>query len=188
MQITRWFGRLILILAMALPLLPGAEAQRLPVLQQIEVPHDYYFREMYLPQVSSGPQSPTWSPDGRALIYSMQGSLWRQDLDSTTAVQLTAGPGYDHQPDWSPDGQTVLFTRYHDDAMELQLLHRDAGQRSPERLAIEQGTAQCHPALLLQCCRSCDQPGVVTWRRRTAVRCQPGDTLWNRRYLVSPAG
>jgi Tol biopolymer transport system component/endonuclease/exonuclease/phosphatase family metal-dependent hydrolase len=104
------------------------QAQRAPVLKQIKTPHDYYFREMYLPQVSSGPQGPTWSPDGQALIYSMQGSLWRQDLDSTAAVQLTAGPGYDHQPDWSPDGKSVLFTRYHNDAMELQLLDMSTGK------------------------------------------------------------
>jgi TolB protein len=38
----------------------SASAQRQPVLRQIAVPHDYYFKEMYLPQVSSGPQSPDW--------------------------------------------------------------------------------------------------------------------------------
>ncbi|HET6796569.1 MAG TPA: hypothetical protein VFH40_05350, partial [Gemmatimonadales bacterium] len=76
-------------------------AQRQPVLQQIKVPHNYYYREMYLPQVTSGPSSVTWSPDGRELIYSMQGSLWRQRIGSSSVRQLTAGPGYDYQPDWS---------------------------------------------------------------------------------------
>ena len=57
----------------------------------------------------------------------MQGSLWRQALDSTTATQLTAGPGYDHQPDWSPDGLSIVFTRYLDDAVELQLLDLATG-------------------------------------------------------------
>lgn len=38
---------------------PGRE----PVLKQIDVPHNYYYREMYLPQVTSGPASVTWSPD-----------------------------------------------------------------------------------------------------------------------------
>jgi hypothetical protein len=49
--------------------------ERLPVLRQIDLPHPYYFREMYLPQLTSGPSSLAWSPDSRELIYSMAGSL-----------------------------------------------------------------------------------------------------------------
>src|ERR1700755_3420623 len=70
---------------------PFATAQRKPVLQQIDLPHPYYYREMYLPQLTSGPSSVTWSPDSREVIYSMAGSLWRQRIDSTTAQQLTDG-------------------------------------------------------------------------------------------------
>ena len=55
-------------------------AERLPVLQQIDLPHPYYFREMYLPQLTSGPSSLAWSPDSSELIYSMAGSLWRQKI------------------------------------------------------------------------------------------------------------
>jgi len=55
-------------------------AGRLPVLQQIDLPHPYYFREMYLPQLTSGPSSVAWSPDSSELIYSMAGSLWRQKV------------------------------------------------------------------------------------------------------------
>jgi len=115
-------ARIIALSLVYLSVVSVASAERTPVLRQIKVPHDYYFREMYLPQVSSGPQNPAWSPDGQQLVYSMQGSLWRQSLDSATAVQLTAGPGYDHQPDWSPDGRRIIFTRYLNDAMELQVL------------------------------------------------------------------
>jgi WD40 repeat protein len=108
----------------AVCLVPGiALAQREPVLKQIKLPHNYYYREMYLPQVTSGPSSATWSPDGRALIYSMQGSLWRQQIGDTVAEQLTTGPGYDYQPDWSPDGTAVVYASYRNDAVELRLLH-----------------------------------------------------------------
>jgi hypothetical protein len=102
-------------------------AERAPVLKQIAVPHDYYFREMYLPQTTTGPGSLAWSPDGESLVYSMQGSLWIQRVDSVAARQLTTGPGYDYQPDWSSDGNHIVFVRYNRDAMELHVLEVDTG-------------------------------------------------------------
>jgi len=106
---------------------PG-EGQRKPVLPQIDLPHSYYYREMYLPQLTSGPSAVTWSPDSREVIYSMAGSLWRQKIDSTAAQQLTDGPGYDYQPDWSPDGRTVIYCSYQKDAIELWLLDLASGK------------------------------------------------------------
>ncbi len=103
-------------------------AQRKPVLPQIDLPHPYYFREMYLPQLTSGPSSVAWSPDSQEVVYSMAGSLWRQKIDSKAAQQLTDGPGYDYQPDWSPDGKTVLYVSYQKDAMELWLLDLATGK------------------------------------------------------------
>jgi hypothetical protein len=61
----------------------------------------------------------------------MQGSLWRQRLDSDTAVQLTSGSSYDYQPDWSPNGERVVFARYAHDAIELQLLDLASGRITP---------------------------------------------------------
>ena len=58
---------------------------RQPVLNQIALPHNYYYRELYLPQLTSGPSSVSWTADGKAIVYAMQGSLWRQKLDSGTA-------------------------------------------------------------------------------------------------------
>jgi len=108
--------------------LQPAAAQRRPVLQQIDLPHPYYFREMYLPQLTSGPSSMAWSPDSSELVYSMGGSLWLQRIDSNEAQQLTDGPGYDYQPDWSPDGKSVVYVSYQKDAMELWLLDLETGK------------------------------------------------------------
>lgn len=107
-----------MLMLAALPVL----AQRDPVLRQIDLPHRYYYREMYLPQLTTGPGSAAWSPDSRSLIYSMAGTLWRQSLDSAVAEQLTAGAGYDYQPDCSPDGRWVAYVTYLKDAMELWAL------------------------------------------------------------------
>ena len=103
-------------------------AQRRPVLPQIDLPHPYYYREMYLPQLTSGPSSGAWAPDSRELVYSMTGSLWRQKIDSNVAQQLTDGPGYDYQPDWSPDGKSVVYVSYQKDAMELWMLDLASGK------------------------------------------------------------
>ncbi len=118
---------LTMILA-SLAIASFATAQRRPVLPQIDLPHPYYYREMYLPQLTSGPSSVTWSPDSREVIYSMGGSLWRQRIDSNTAQQLTDGIGYDYQPDWSPDGNHVVYVSYLHDAMELFELDLESGK------------------------------------------------------------
>jgi TolB protein len=110
--------------AIAIP----AHAQRRPVLPQIDEPHPYYYRELYLPQLTSGPGSLTWGPDSKQLVYSMAGSLWRQILGTSEATQLTDGPGYDYEPDWSPDGRSVVYVSYDQDAMELWLLDLASGK------------------------------------------------------------
>ncbi len=97
-------------------------AQRIPVLNQIDLPHNYYFRELYLPQLTSGPSSVSWMPDGKSLVYSMAGSLWIQNMDSHESVQLTDGDGYDYQPDVSPEGRKIIFVRYNGSSAELMLL------------------------------------------------------------------
>jgi TolB protein len=102
-------------------------AQRDPVLKQIDLPHNYYFREMYLPQVTTGPSSVSWSPDSQSVVYAMAGSLWIQKIDSNTARQITAGPGYDYEPDWSPDGKQIVFSRYDKDAVDLWLMEVATG-------------------------------------------------------------
>ena len=97
----------------------SAHAARERVLKQIDLPHDYYYRELYLPQVTSGPQYPAWSPDGQTLVYAMAGSLWKQRIGSNETFELTHAAGYDSQPDWSRDGRAIVFARYRDDAIEL---------------------------------------------------------------------
>jgi TolB protein len=130
----------ILLLA-GLTLSAAALAERLPVLKQIDLPHPYYFREMYLPQLTSGPSSLAWSPDSRELIYSMAGSLWRQTIGGGVAQQLTAA-GYDYQPDWSPDGRWVIYSSYRNDAMELWVLELATGAATP---LIADGTVNVEP-------------------------------------------
>jgi len=118
------FSSCLLFVSSVLP----CAAQRKPVLPQIDLPHPYYYREMYLPQLTSGPSSVAWAPDSKEVVYSMAGSLWRQKIDSNAAVQVTDGTGYDYQPDWSPDGKRIVYVSYQKDAMELWLLDLATGK------------------------------------------------------------
>jgi len=114
----------LLLLVACLTIAPRPlQAQREPVLKQINEPHPYYFREMYLPQLTTGPSAVAWTPDSRSVVYSMAGSLWQQKLDSTLAEQLSAGSGYDYQPDCSPDGRWVVYASYAKDVVELWALN-----------------------------------------------------------------
>jgi Tol biopolymer transport system component len=117
-------------------------AQRQPVLHQIEVPHDYYYREMYLPQLTSGPSAASWSPDGGELVYSMQGSLWRQRVGAPEATELTRLPGYAYQPDWSPDGSRIVYAHYHDDRVDLELLDPADGRST---ILVSNGAVNVEP-------------------------------------------
>lgn len=107
-------------LALLLSLSAAAAAEREPVLKQVELPHSYYWRELYLPQLTTGPSSVSFMPDGKTLIYSMAGSLWRQVIGSDEAVELThPHAAYDYQPDVARGGGTIVFSRYNGDSIEL---------------------------------------------------------------------
>ncbi|HEV8693870.1 MAG TPA: hypothetical protein VGQ93_06755, partial [Lysobacter sp.] len=104
-------------------------AGREPVLKQVDLPHSYYWRELYLPQLTTGPSSVSFMPDGQTLVYSMSGSLWQQRIGDDEAVELTHANGaYDYQPDVARDGRSVVFTRYDGNAMELWLLDLRSGR------------------------------------------------------------
>jgi TolB protein len=116
---------LVVVLGLAAP----AVAEREPVLKQVDLPHSYYWRELYLPQLTTGPSSAEFMPDGKELIYSMGGSLWRQAIGSDEAVELThPRAAYDYQPDVAPDGASAVFSRYDGDAIELWRLDFKSGR------------------------------------------------------------
>ncbi|WP_375202522.1 CehA/McbA family metallohydrolase [Hyphococcus sp.] len=133
----------VLAVLSALTLTSPVQAEvREPVMKQVKVPHNYYWREMYVPHLTSGPSSLDWTADGKSLVYSMQGRLWRQRIGDDTAHQLTTGDGYEYQPDVSPDGRRIVFTRYLNDAYEIVIRDLRSGR---ETKLTENGAVNLEP-------------------------------------------
>ena len=107
----------------------GQERRRVfsRILDQVHVGDMAYVPECYLPQITNGPNFPTWSPDGVQLAFAMAGSIWRLKLGETTAYELTEDAGYDSQPTWSPDGKWIVYTSEQDEQIHLKLLDIEAG-------------------------------------------------------------
>ena len=60
--------RIRTLFVVILALINAAFAGREPVLKQIALPHPYYYREMYLPQLTTGPSSVAGSPDSKEVV------------------------------------------------------------------------------------------------------------------------
>jgi Tol biopolymer transport system component/C-terminal processing protease CtpA/Prc len=52
---------------------------------------------------------PALSPDGKAIVFTYQGDLYRVPSAGGTAVPLTLGQAYNTRPVWSPDGKWIAF-------------------------------------------------------------------------------
>jgi Tol biopolymer transport system component len=60
------------------------------------------------PFVGSG--QPSWSPDGRRIVFARPSGIWVTDVNGRLPVQLTNAK-LDGFPDWSPDGRKIAFVR-----------------------------------------------------------------------------
>ena len=154
------------------------------MLNQVQLPHSYYWRELYIPQLTTGPSSAAFMPDGYGLVYSMAGSLWQQQIGADEAVELThADAAYDYQPDVAPNGGGVVFSRYDGRSIELWWLDLESRREQP---LTQNGGVNVEPRLSpdgrqLVCVSTA---GTGHFDLKIADLTPAG--LANERYLVAP--
>ena len=87
------------------------------VLQTFDIARERLAKVGVPEQPPLGHQNPTWSPDGKYILYVKNGrdadrgtpTLWRYDVATKKYTALT-GPGYTH-PSYAPDGLRVVATK-----------------------------------------------------------------------------
>jgi TolB protein len=80
-----------------------------------------------LPEVSTGPQEPSWSPDGKWIAFSMRGDIWKVPADGGEAIALTKGPAYHFEPAWSPDGSRIALSMDIEGNLDIGVVSADGG-------------------------------------------------------------
>jgi len=81
----------------------------------------------------NGACQPTWSPDGKKLVYVspcagkndqyLKSSLFMLDLEAGETIQLTKVSGGDFEPAWSPDGEKIAFSSLREGLLAIYVLN-----------------------------------------------------------------
>lgn len=54
------------------------------------------------------------SPDGKWIVFSAVGYLWKKELPSGKPQRITTGADFEYEPSFSADGKTLLYTTWND--------------------------------------------------------------------------
>ncbi|MBL7776398.1 MAG: PD40 domain-containing protein, partial [Saprospiraceae bacterium] len=71
---------------------------------------------------------PTLTPDGKTVIFSLEGDLWKVDASGGTATRLTAMQGDELYPRVSPDGRWLAFTGAQYGSQDVYLMPLEGGE------------------------------------------------------------
>ncbi|MCA9311445.1 MAG: PD40 domain-containing protein, partial [Phycisphaerales bacterium] len=71
------------------------------------------------------PRYPSISPDGRTIVFTWRGDLWRVDARGGHAMRLTSNPATELRSAWSPDGSLIAFESDRTGAVNLYTMRPD---------------------------------------------------------------
>ena len=116
--------------------------------------------------------SPLWTPDGAAIVYEGDGSLYRVSADGGGPPEPIAAEGHLHAHDWSPDGDliAVSISGESGDLVELSPPLAEAEPRPLVATAANEGTTAALSPDGLWLAYTSDATG----RREIWVRPYPG--------------
>lgn len=100
---------------------------------------------LYLPATAQTTEAyfttyPTLSPDGKTVVFSFEGDLWKADVQNPHAVRLTAMQGSETLPKISPDGKWLAFTASQYGNADIFLMPLQGGEI--KQLTMHEGSDQ----------------------------------------------
>ena len=94
----------------------------------------------------AGAATPLWlrdakiSPDGKEIVFTYKGDIYKVKTQGGEAVRLTALPSYESKPIWSPDGKKIAFASDRNGDNDIYIMDSNGGaaQRLTTNSAAEQ--------------------------------------------------
>ncbi len=77
---------------------------------------------------------PAISPDGKSIVFSFKGDLYKVDASGGTAYPLTLHEAHDFMPVWSHDGKKIAFASDRFGNFDVFIISADGGE--PTRLDL----------------------------------------------------
>ena len=79
-------------------------------------------------------ESPLWmrysaiSPNGKEIVFSYKGDVYKVSSTGGRAMQLTTHPGHDSRPIWSLDGKSITFASNRENSFNVYLMSAQGGE------------------------------------------------------------
>lgn len=95
---------------------------------------------LLLIKISVAENPPLWlrypniSPDGKTILFTYKGDIYKVSAQGGEASPLTINPAYDYKPIWSPDGKYIAFASNRFGSFDIFVMKAEGGKA--ERLTF----------------------------------------------------